>query len=544
MLASQDSACPRGAPHHGAACCPAGGALTWCPRPRRHALIKGRNRSPPSGLPRQTTTQQPAPPAQPRLSVIAQITRQVSAGALEPALAPGGCARCRQSLGGGPGCLPARPDVLRPRGICLVRCSHACGERETPSAGGSASKPRAVPAPTCRHDAVGLQATDDLWGCAARGAAPSQAEGAAGRTCKSAAHAAAGARGGSARRPCHAQMQQQTREFLSAPLPALQISWRTMKPWCPSRLCRCWASGWVCGRLVWFTWCSLLALAPGLPRPAAAPAAAAPAGWPACRWRCIPPSRSCSMLPLSATAGPFDGTAAAAPTMVGLRRPAPRLLAGGRSVPRQEGWRHLPHRCARLRGEHACRLPRPALAGAVASRAVPLRFPAGSSAACAGCCRRALGAVGGRCLRMLLAISWLRPVAAHRRGSTPATYLRRGTRRTQRSAGTPAQLHCLPCWSNQATNPRNFNLSAQGDQTYTEKPGHNFQLNAAFDDVKPDGYDGLIIPGCATVFSIHLLLICCSCSFSWGLQAALLGWGVPRADGVRPGGCGGLVMLG
>lgn len=35
----------------------------------------------------------------------------------------------------------------------------------------------------------------------------------------------------------------------------------------------------------------------------------------------------------------------------------------------------------------------------------------------------------------------------------------------------------------------------EGDQTYTEKPGHNFQLNATFDDVKPDGYDGLIIPG-------------------------------------------------
>ena len=35
----------------------------------------------------------------------------------------------------------------------------------------------------------------------------------------------------------------------------------------------------------------------------------------------------------------------------------------------------------------------------------------------------------------------------------------------------------------------------EGDQTYTEKPGHNFQLNATFDDVKPDGYDGLVIPG-------------------------------------------------
>jgi len=35
----------------------------------------------------------------------------------------------------------------------------------------------------------------------------------------------------------------------------------------------------------------------------------------------------------------------------------------------------------------------------------------------------------------------------------------------------------------------------EGDQTYTEKPGHNFTLNATFDDVKPEDYDGLVIPG-------------------------------------------------
>jgi protease I len=35
----------------------------------------------------------------------------------------------------------------------------------------------------------------------------------------------------------------------------------------------------------------------------------------------------------------------------------------------------------------------------------------------------------------------------------------------------------------------------EGDQTYTEKPGHNFTLNATFDDIKPEDYDGLIIPG-------------------------------------------------
>lgn len=35
----------------------------------------------------------------------------------------------------------------------------------------------------------------------------------------------------------------------------------------------------------------------------------------------------------------------------------------------------------------------------------------------------------------------------------------------------------------------------EGDQTYSEKPGHNFHLNAAFDDVAPEEYDALVIPG-------------------------------------------------
>jgi len=35
----------------------------------------------------------------------------------------------------------------------------------------------------------------------------------------------------------------------------------------------------------------------------------------------------------------------------------------------------------------------------------------------------------------------------------------------------------------------------EGDQTYTEKPGHNFTLNASFDAIKPEEYDALVIPG-------------------------------------------------
>jgi protease I len=35
----------------------------------------------------------------------------------------------------------------------------------------------------------------------------------------------------------------------------------------------------------------------------------------------------------------------------------------------------------------------------------------------------------------------------------------------------------------------------EGDQTYSEKRGHNFTLNATFDEVKVEEYDGLVLPG-------------------------------------------------
>jgi len=35
----------------------------------------------------------------------------------------------------------------------------------------------------------------------------------------------------------------------------------------------------------------------------------------------------------------------------------------------------------------------------------------------------------------------------------------------------------------------------EGDQTYTEKPGHRFILNAAFDESRAGDYDALVIPG-------------------------------------------------
>ncbi len=35
----------------------------------------------------------------------------------------------------------------------------------------------------------------------------------------------------------------------------------------------------------------------------------------------------------------------------------------------------------------------------------------------------------------------------------------------------------------------------EGDQTYSEKRGHNFTLNATFNDIEASSYDALIIPG-------------------------------------------------
>ncbi|WP_027016919.1 DJ-1/PfpI family protein [Comamonas composti] len=35
----------------------------------------------------------------------------------------------------------------------------------------------------------------------------------------------------------------------------------------------------------------------------------------------------------------------------------------------------------------------------------------------------------------------------------------------------------------------------EGAQTYSEKPGHHFTLNAGFEQIKPEKYDALVIPG-------------------------------------------------
>src|SRR6476660_7864107 len=44
----------------------------------------------------------------------------------------------------------------------------------------------------------------------------------------------------------------------------------------------------------------------------------------------------------------------------------------------------------------------------------------------------------------------------------------------------------------------------EGDQTYSEKRGHNFVLNASFADIKPADYHGLVIPGGRAPEYLHL----------------------------------------
>ncbi|MFQ6088326.1 MAG: DJ-1/PfpI family protein, partial [Candidatus Methanofastidiosia archaeon] len=35
----------------------------------------------------------------------------------------------------------------------------------------------------------------------------------------------------------------------------------------------------------------------------------------------------------------------------------------------------------------------------------------------------------------------------------------------------------------------------EGDQTYSEKPGHNFAITKTFEEINPEDYDALVIPG-------------------------------------------------
>ena len=48
----------------------------------------------------------------------------------------------------------------------------------------------------------------------------------------------------------------------------------------------------------------------------------------------------------------------------------------------------------------------------------------------------------------------------------------------------------------------------EGDQTYTEKPGHNFALNASFAEIAVESYDALLIPGGRAPEYLRLMSVC------------------------------------
>ena len=57
------------------------------------------------------------------------------------------------------------------------------------------------------------------------------------------------------------------------------------------------------------------------------------------------------------------------------------------------------------------------------------------------------------------------------------------------------QVHAVCPGKNTGEQIRTAIHDFEGDQTYTEKRGHNFTLNATFADIRPESYDALVIPG-------------------------------------------------
>lgn len=56
-------------------------------------------------------------------------------------------------------------------------------------------------------------------------------------------------------------------------------------------------------------------------------------------------------------------------------------------------------------------------------------------------------------------------------------------------------VHAVCCGKKPGETVRTAIHDFEGDQTYSEKPGHNFCLNADFSLIVPNDYDALVIPG-------------------------------------------------
>ena len=96
----------------------------------------------------------------------------------------------------------------------------------------------------------------------------------------------------------------------------------------------------------------------------------------------------------------------------------------------------------------------------------------------------------------------------------------------------------------------------EGDQTYSEKPGHNFTLNADFAQARAEDYDALLIPGgrAPEYLRLNEQVLALVRAFDAARKpiAAVLPWrpaagrrrrparaGVQRLSGLRPGGAAG-----
>ena len=71
----------------------------------------------------------------------------------------------------------------------------------------------------------------------------------------------------------------------------------------------------------------------------------------------------------------------------------------------------------------------------------------------------------------------------------------------------------------------------EGEQTYSEKRGHNFRLNASFDEVDAAWYDGLVIPGGESTTIMKL-------AAEYGLDGAIRSFERPIL-----GTCAGMIVL-
>ena len=85
----------------------------------------------------------------------------------------------------------------------------------------------------------------------------------------------------------------------------------------------------------------------------------------------------------------------------------------------------------------------------------------------------------------------------------------------------------------------------EGDQTYSEKRGHNFTLNASFSEIKAEDYDALVIPGGRAPEYIRLNEAVLKVVRHFAEKKQTHSFYLPRSPGARRGRrCWGQILLG